>query len=466
MAAGSLRGRAKQTDFTKGPIIKPVVMFAIPAMLGNIFNAMYNVVDTIVVGQFVGANALAAVGCCFSISMVCMAVFAGFGASCGVITAQMFGAKQEERLSAAVITAYMGGFLVGGSMIIIGQLIAKPLLVLMNTPDAILNMAIRYLRITACGYIGQLYYFMGSNMLRGLGDSKWPTYALMLCAILNTILDLVFVVGLQWDVAGVALATVISQMISGICVIFRMFSGKYGVRVTRKTFRIDFDILKMILRIAIPSTLNRLVTSIGTMIIQTFSNSFGEVLVAANSIMQKVDQFALQAVNAFGTALTMFVGQNMGAREDKRCNEGIKKISAVIIGLSLVVSVVCIIFAEHLCRIFVSEEPVIVMAAEAIRLAALFYAFHALQVSLGGVLQGASATKPIMYISFIGIAARVAMCYLFAVRTGHWQGLIWASNGFFFVVSVLYMLYLWKGNWKRFVQVRKVVPAPAEAEEE
>jgi len=466
MAAGNLRGRAKQTDFTKGPIVKPVVMFAIPAMLGNIFNAMYNVVDTIVVGQFVGANALAAVGCCFSITMVCMAVFAGFGASSGVITAQMFGAKQEERLSAAVITAYVGGFFIGGIMIIVGQLIARPLLVLMNTPDAILDMALSYLRIVAAGFIGQLFYFMGANMLRGLGDSKWPTYALMLCAILNTALDLVFVVGFHWDVAGVALATVISQMISGICVILRMFSGKYGIRVTWKTLRIDFDIFKMILRIAIPNTLNRMVTSIGTMIIQTFSNSFGETLVAANSIMQKVDQFALQAVNAFGTALTMFVGQNMGAREDKRCNEGIKKISAVIISLSLVVSVVCIVFAEHLCRIFVSEEPVIAMAAEAIRLAALFYAFHALQVSLGGVLQGASATKPIMYISFIGIAARVAMCYFFAVRTGHWQGLIWASNGFFFVVSVLYMLYLWKGDWKRFVQVRKAAPAPAEAKEE
>ncbi len=465
MAAGKLRGRSKQTDFTKGPIIKPVVMFAIPAMLGNIFNALYNVVDTIVVGQFVGANALAAVGCCFSISMVCMAVFAGFGAASGVITAQMFGAKRHDRLTATVTTAYLGGFIVGGTMIIVGQLIAKPLLVLLNTPPAIIDMSISYLRITLCGIIGQLYYFMGSSILRGLGDSKWPTYALMLCALLNTVLDLVFVIYFHWDVAGVALATVIAQMISGICVIFRVYSGNYGVKMTRQTFKIDFEILKMILRISIPSTVNRLVTSVGTMIIQSFANSFGETLVAANSIMQKVDQFALLAVNAFGTALTMFVGQNMGAREDKRCNEGIKKISAVIIGLSILVSVVCIAAAPLLCRIFVSEETVIAMATEAIRLAALFYAFHALQVSLGGVLQGASAAKPIMYISFVGIGVRVLMCYVFAVLTGKWQGLIWASNGFFFVVSVLYMLYLWKGNWKRFVVVRKAEPAEVATEE-
>ena len=463
MAEKSLRAKAKQTDFTKGPIVKPVVLFAIPALLGNIFNALYNVVDTIVVGQNVGANALAAVGCCFSITMVCMAVFAGFGAASGVITAQMFGAKKFEQLTATVTTAYLGGFIVGGSMIIVGQIIAKPLLQLMNTPEAIIDMALSYLRILMCGFIGQLYYYMGSNMLRGLGDSKRPTYALILCAILNLILDLFFVIKLGWGCAGVALATVISQMISGIYVVFLIYSGNYGVKMTRGGFRIDFKILRMILAISIPSSLNRLVTSVGTMIIQSFANGFGETLVAANSIMQKVDQFALLAVNSFGTALTMFVGQNMGAGEDKRCNEGIRKITILIIGLSLVVTAVCMGGARLLCRAFVSEEAVIAMGAEAIRLAALFYAFHALQVSLGGVLQGAAATRPIMYISFVGIAARVAMCYLFAVRTGHWQGLVWASNGFFVVVSVLYILYLWKGNWKRFVRVRKDAPAEVEA---
>ena len=466
MAGGtSLRAKSRQTDFTKGPIVKPVVLFAIPALLGNIFNALYNVVDTIVVGRFVGANALAAVGCCFSITMVCMAVFAGFGAASGVITAQMFGAKQFQKLTAAVTTAYLGGFLVGGSMIVVGQIIAKPLLKLMNTPEAIIDMALSYLRILMCGFIGQLYYYMGANMLRGLGDSKRPTYALVICAVLNIILDLVFVVYLDMGCRGVALATVISQMLSGIYVVFLIYSGNYGVTMTRKQFRIDFDILKMILQISIPSSLNRLVTSVGTMIIQSFANSFGETLVAANSIMQKVDQFALLAVNSFGTALTMFVGQNMGAREDKRCNEGIRKITILIIALSLVVTAVCMSGARLLCSAFVKEEAVIAMGAEAIRLAALFYAFHALQVSLGGVLQGAAATKPIMYISFVGIAARVAMCYLFAVRTGRWQGLVWASNGFFLVVSVLYILYLWKGNWKRYVRVRKADPEPSQESE-
>jgi len=207
------------------------------------------------VGQFVGASALAAVGCCFSITMVCMAVFAGFGAASGVITAQMFGAKQYERLTSAVTTAYLGGFILGGVMIGVGQLIAKPLLYLMNTPNAIIDMSLSYLRVLMCGFIGQLYYYMGSSILRGLGDSKWPTYALMVCALLNIVLDVVFVVGLHWGCAGVALATVVSQMISGICVVFRVYSGKYGVKLTRKEFRIDFDIVKMVLRVSIPISL-------------------------------------------------------------------------------------------------------------------------------------------------------------------------------------------------------------------
>jgi len=254
-------------------------------------------------------------------------------------------------------------------------------------------------------------------MLRGLGDSKWPTCAL---------------------------ATVISQFISGVCVVFRIYSGNYGVKLTRKDLRIDVDVLKMILRLSIPISLDRLVTSIGTMLIQAFANSFGDTLVAANSIVQKVDQFALLAVNSFGTALTMFAGQNMGAGEEKRCNDGIKKISGLIIGLCVLITVICLLGARYICQAFVNDEAVIVMGTEAIRLAALCYVFHALQVSLGGVLQGASATKPIMYISFIGIAARVAMCNFFAVCTGHWQGLIWAGNGFYIVVSMLYVIYLKK----------------------
>ena len=264
-----------------------------------------------------------------------------------------------------------------------------------------------------------------------------------------------FVLWLHWDCAGVALATVIAQTVSGIAVLIRIYTGGYGVKFERKTFKIDPSILKMILAIGIPGALNMMVTSIGTVIIQSFANGFGETLVATNSIAQKIDQFALMPIMAMGSALTMFVGQNMGAGLEKRCNEGMKKITVVILAVGVVLTGACFVLAGPLCRIFVSEEEVIAMGIEAVRLAALFYVFHALQMALTHMLQGAGATKPVMYLSFIGIAARVVMCYLFAVRTGAWQGLFWATNGYFALMAILAALYVWKGNWKQYVQVRK-----------
>ena len=442
-------------DFTTGPIVKTMLLFAIPIIIGDIFNALYNVVDTVVVGQFVGSNAVAAVSCCFAITMVCVSVFAGFGMGSGILTAQMFGAKRQDQLTATVNTAYIGGFVVGTSMIIIGEIIATPLLKLLNTPESIMGMATDYLRIYLLGCTGQLFYYMGSSMLRGLGDSKWPTYALILCAVLNIVLDLLFVVVFHWDCAGVALATVIAQLISGIAVMIRVYCGGYGIHMTRENFRIDPTILKMILKIGIPGCLQMLVTSAGTLIIQGFANSFGADLVAANGIIQKIDSFAMLPVMSFGTALTMFVGQNLGAGEDRRCMEGVRKLTVIIVLCSLVIGTLCFFFGHLLCRAFVSNQTVIDIGVEAIQIIAFFYIFYAVYMSLSNTMLGAGATRPELIISIIGVAARVLMCNLFAVRTGAWQGLFWATNGFNILLAIIYSLYAWKGNWKKFVQVSK-----------
>lgn len=455
MASVKREKRAKVTDFTSGPIVKPLLLFALPVFLGNIFNAMYNLVDSVVVGQFVGANALAAVGCCFAVSMICISVFAGFGIGSGVLTAQMFGAKRMDQLTATVNTAYIGGFIIGGIMIIVGEIIAVPLLKLMNTPEAIMEMATDYLRIFLLGCTSQLYYYMGSSILRGMGDAKWPTYALVICAVLNIILDLLFVIVIPMGCAGVALATVLAQTISGIAVLIRVYTGGYGIKVTKQNFRIDPMILKMILRIGIPGALNMLITSVGTLVIQAYSNGFGEVLVAANSIVGKVENFALMPIFAICEALTMFVGQNLGAGEEERCNRGMKSMTGIVIACGAVVAVVCYFGAGLFCRAFVSEPDVIAMGIEAIHIIAFFYIFSSLHMSLSYTIEGAGATRPLMIISAIGIVLRIIMCYFFAVRTGMWQGLFWATNAFYVIMSIIYALYTWKGNWKKFVQVTK-----------
>ena len=460
MATKPAKAGARNIDFTTGPIMKQMILFAIPQFFGNLFSALYNVVDTVVVGQFVGSTALAAVSCCFAITMVCVAVFAGFGMGSGILTAQMFGAKRHDRLTATVNTAYIGGFVVGTAMIVVGEIIATPLLKLMNTPESIMGMATQYLRIYLVGCTGQLFYYMGSAILRGMGDSKWPTYALVFCAVLNILLDLLFVVAFHWDCAGVAAATVISQLISGIAVLIRVYKGGYGIELNKANFKIDRGILKMILKIGIPGALQMMVTSVGSLIIQTFSNGFGEDLVATNGIVQKVENFAMMPAMSFGMALQMFVGQNLGAGEDERVNKGIRKMTIVLVALSAAVGILCIIFARVLCRAFVSNEAVIAMGIEAITIISWFYIFHGLMQSMGGALQGAGATQPVMYFSFIGIVLRVIMCYLLAVRPDRWQGLFWATNVYNVVITLLYVLYVWKGKWRTYVQVRREGPGP------
>ncbi len=449
-------------DFTSGPILKQIIAFSVPNLLGNIFNALYNVVDSIVVGRFVGSGALAAVSCCTAITLVCAAIYVGFGVGSGVLTAQMYGAKQLQQLTATVNTAYIGGFFLGTLMILIGQLVCVPLLRLLNTPDSILQMAEIYMRIYFLGCTSQLFYHMGSGILRALGDSKWPTYLLVFCAVLNIVLDILFVAVLHWDCAGVALATLLAQLLSGIAIIWRIYTGGYGAKFTRKDFRLDPAIAKTVLRIGIPTSFQLLVTSLGSLIIQTYSNGFGEDLVATNGIVQKIENFALMPASSIATAMQMFVGQNLGANNDARCHRGIRRISVLIIASGALVGVVCMFLARPLCLIFVSNETVVQMGVQAIHITALFYVLHAVQSAMGAVLQGSAATKPVMYISFIGIAVRVVLCWLLGARTGIWQGLFWASNVYFAVVAALYALYVWKGDWRKYVAIRKEAE-PAES---
>jgi putative MATE family efflux protein len=318
--------RIRRGDLTQGPILKKVLMFSIPILLSNIFSVLYNLVDSITVGQYVGSDALAAVGSCFAIIMVMVAIYAGFGIGSGVLVAQLYGAKSKD-ISKAVNTAYIVAFFVGIVMGIVGQIVAKPLLNLLRTPANIYNDALLYLRIIFLGCTGELFYYMGSGLLRSMGDSKWPMYFGIITAILNIIGDIILVVIIKIGVAGVAIATIGSQAVSAILVLLRVYKSKsFDFKVTRETFRPDFGILKNILRIGIPSAINSLTNSIGLLIIQSYANSFGSDFVACNTIVQKVDSFALLPLMALGQGLMTFSGQNLGADREDRVRSGLMKI--------------------------------------------------------------------------------------------------------------------------------------------
>ena len=317
----------------------------------------------------------------------------------GILVAQLYGAKSKD-ITKTINTAYIIAFFVGTGMGIVGQLAAKGLLNLLKTPANIYDNALIYLRITFLGCTGQLFYFMGSGMLRSMGDSKWPMYFGIICAILNIVGDLLLVIVFDMGVAGVAIATIVSQLISAILVIIRTYRSKaYGLNMTRENFRPDFRILKDILKIGVPGAINSLTNSVGLMIIQSYANSFGSDFVACNTVVQKVDSFALLPLMALGQGLTTFSGQNIGAgREDgqRRSKE---------VGTSCLYSqfyqVSCFSALDCCKKAFTTNEAVIGLCIKALRVVAYFYGVMAVQRAVHAMLQGSGAMLPIMIISVL-----------------------------------------------------------------
>lgn len=455
------RKRTKQYDFTQGGYLKPMLMFSIPVLFGDVFSVLYNVVDSIVVGQYVGSHALAAVNSSFAITMVCVAIYAGFGMGSGVVVGQIFGAKQMENLSKAVATAFMGAFFVGITMSCVGLLISRPLLSAINTPAEILDDANLYLKIYMCGCATQLFYYMTSGLMRSMGDSKTPMQALILCAVLNIVLDIIFVVAFKMGCAGVALATVISQAISAVLVVTRVLRGTYGFKITRKDLKMDFGILIMILKVGVPSAIQQLVNSLGLLLVQSYANSFGTNLVASNGIIQKLDSFALMPVQALGQTITMFNAQNMGAGKLDRMKNGNRKAMFLTFFVGLLAGVFLFFCVSPLYRMFINaNDPgsaqILEIGRTSVHILAFFYCIVAIQQGYMAVLRGAGAAIPVMIIVIISTVAYVPLTWFMAVHTGQYEGLYWAKNVFNSIMAVGVVCYYRFGNWQRFRAVKKL----------
>lgn len=425
--------KKKQIDFTSGEIIKPIIIFSLPVLMGNIFSALYNVVDSVVVGKFVGSYALAAVNASFAITMMCTAVYAGFGMGCAVLIGQLYGAKKYEDLNKATATALLGAALVGAVMSVIGLVVSNPILLLINTPDDIIGQANIYLKIVLCGCAFQVLYFMGSGLIRALGDSKTPMYFLVFCAITNIILDLVFVIGLDMKCAGVALATIISQFFSAILVVHRILKGNYGISLTWKDCRISVDMLKRILHVGIPRAIQQLADSLGLIVIQSFANSFGTNFVAMNGIIQKLDTFALLPMRAIGETVTMYNAQNLGAGKYDRIKEGNKKSIALVFCVGLSIGLFFFFAVKMVFSLFLStSDPgyhdIVRMGKECVRILAFFYSVYGVQQILSAIMAGMGDTKPVMLIGLCCIIIRVGLTYWMAMITRQYQNLFWSTN--------------------------------------
>ena len=391
-------------DMTEGNIWMHMVRFSVPMAIGLLFQQLYNTVDTLVVGQFVGQQAQAAVGSTGPIINTIVGFCAGLATGASVVISQRYGAHDNEGLSKAVHTTVALTFLVSLIATAAGQLIITPMLHFMQTPEDVMPDSGLYLSIYFAGVSGILFYNLGSGILRAVGDSRRPLIFLIISALLNTALDLLFVLAFGMGVDGVAYATVLSQILSAILVLVTLTKekGNYGIRWRK--LRVDRQSLSMILRLGLPSSIQAAITSFSNVFVQSYINYFGSACMAGYGIYGKIDAFALIPVQSISMSSTTFVGQNWGANQPARAREGVRKATLMSIASTAVLGILVLVFAKPLMGFFSPEAEVIEYGIRFIHIVTPFYIAICFNQIYAGALRGVGdATMPtvIMLASFV-----------------------------------------------------------------
>ncbi len=399
-------GRSRTRNMTEGSIVKQILLFSVPLMIGNIFQMLYNTVDSIVVGNFVGKEALAAVGSTTMIINMLVFFFNGFATGAGVVIAHFFGAKDEKRLHAAVETTMVVTFIICALFTATGILMVDPLLRFIDTPGDVFADAGIYLRIYFAGIAGLLVYNIGSGILRAVGDTFRPLLFLILTSVLNIVLDLLFVLVFGLGISGVAYATILSQFISAALVLMLLMRSEEVYRFTFRDMHIDGPILRMILSVGTPAAIQSTITAFSNAFVQSYINFFGSSVMAGWGCYNKLDQFILLPMQSIAMGATTFVSQNIGAGKEKRAERG----TLTSIGLALAVTgaiAACIyIFAEPAIGLFSKDISVIEAGALFIRTNVFLLLLNCANHVLAGSLRGrgdARGPMIIMLASFVGI---------------------------------------------------------------
>ncbi len=391
-------GKHCDADMTQGPISRQLLEFAIPMMLGLLFQQLYNTVDTIVVGRFVGKEALAAVGSTGSIINILIGACAGLATGASVVISQCYGAHENESLHDAVHTTIAVTFILCALVTALGVGIVSPMLRLMATPSDVFFQAKQYLTIYFAGSAGLLIYNMGSGILRAVGDSRRPLYFLIVSALLNIGLDLLFVIVFRWGIAGVAWATILSQLISAVLVLFSLTRGDVSYGITWRHVRIKRDMLSRILKIGLPTTLQQSLTSFSNVFVQSYVNFFGSTAMAGWSSYGKLDMYIMIPMQALVMASTTFVGQNYGAKKLSRARQGVNRSLLLACSITLVCSALMVLFRKTLLTLFTTDVGVIEYGAHFILLITPFYAAMCVNQILAGALRGIGRSREPMYI--------------------------------------------------------------------
>ena len=405
-------------DLTVGNTMSGIVMFAIPLLIGNLAQQLYNTVDAIVVGQYVGDAALGAVGLAGPVINLILVLFMGISSGATIVVSQYFGAKNREELSKAVGTTIMLTVISGIVMSIVGALLSRPLLILLDTPADMLDMATNYLVIIMIGLVGSGLYNIMSGVMRGMGDSVSPLVYLLVACGLNVVLDLLFVVAFGMTTDGVAWATIIAQAISAFLCVRRLYKMKETIDLNRSTLRVSKHIMKRVVRLGVPSGITQMIFSLSSILVQSLTNSLGGAIVTANTMVMRIDGFAMMPNFTFGVAATTFAGQNIGARKLDRVFKGAKETLFIAVGTAIVMVSGILLLGKNLLYIFTQTPEVIALGELMLRTLAVGYIVFAASQVLQGVMRGAGETTIPMWISIIcTVIIRMPLAYIWAYLT-------------------------------------------------
>jgi len=441
--------RAITRDLTSGSPIKLILKFSFPMLIGNLFQQFYNMVDSIVVGRYVDSNALAAVGATGSLIFLIFGLTFGLSAGISIVISQYFGAKDYDNVRKGFATATY--IVVGASIImgIVGFNSSRWLLELLNTNDIIIGQSEIYMKISYAGILGIACYNGMAAVLRALGDSTTPLIFLIIASILNVVLDLLFVIAFHWGVAGVAIATIISQFVSAIgCIVYAIIKVKL-LRMPLKEFKPDPIIFRKCMQLGIPVALQNSFISISVMGLQGIVNSYDLVVVAANTAVSRLEQLVLQPGMSVGAAVAAFSGQNMGAGKIDRVKKGFKASTIIIATFSLLMLPVIYFGGEYIIRLFTKKEDIEVVriGVQAIRVTSFFYIFVGMIFVTRNFLSGTGDIHVPMIMGFSEVICRVLFANVLSIYFSY-NGIWWATALTWFLTSLVGISRVASGKWK------------------
>lgn len=437
------------TDMTSGSPVKHIIRFALPLLLGNLFQQLYNMVDSLVVGNYVGADALAAVGACDSVNFLFFSLCLGLATGIGVIVSQYYGARDEEKIRRTIANAI---YVLGGTAIVfgvLGILLAPSLLRLLQTPENIIGDAVIYMRTTCAGIIAIAVYNGVAAILRALGDSKTPLYFLIVACMINVVLDLLFVLAFHWAVFGVALATIIAQAVSAIaCMVYAYIKMPY-FRLTREQLCPQKDIILRSFVLGVPIGLQNSLIAISCMALQGVVNSFGETVMAAYTIVNRVEQVVQQPYGSLSIALTTYTGQNIGAGKVERVKQGYRQSVIMVLVFGLALIPISFLLGGPIIGLFVKDAAVITIGSKGLCIDCFFYVALGMIYVPRALLNGVGDAGFAMINGVTEVAGRIVFSRILTKipRVGYWG--IWLTTGATWTIAAIVCVIRYKkGKWQ------------------